>query len=185
MRIYTRTGDRGETHLFGGERVPKDHPRVEAYGTVDELNSILGLVRARLPDGELQALIARVQNTLFRIGAELATARPDDPRLTAHVPRVASEQVAELEQWIDRLDAELAPLRTFILPGGSEVASLLHVARAVARRAERRVVAVSRTEPLNPEILRYLNRLSDLLFVAARWINRQAGAEEIPWEPAG
>ncbi len=183
MRIYTRTGDRGETHLFGGVRVPKDHPRVEAYGTVDELNSILGLVRAKLPAGDLQTLLTRVQSTLFQIGAELATARPDDAKLTAHLPRVEPEQVTELERWIDRLDTELVPLRAFILPGGSEVAALLHVARTVARRAERRVVALSRTESLNPEILRYLNRLSDLLFVAARWLNKQAGTEEIPWEP--
>lgn len=182
MRIYTRTGDRGETHLFGGERVPKDHPRVEAYGSVDELNSVLGLVRARLEPGELETLIARIQHTLFSIGAELATARTEDPKLAAHLPRVGPERVEELERWIDRLDADLEPLRAFILPGGTEVASLLHVARSVARRAERRVITLARTEPLNPEILRYLNRLSDLLFVAARWMNRRAGREETRWE---
>jgi len=186
MRIYTRTGDGGETHLFGGERVPKADPRVEAYGTVDELNSVLGLVRANLPaDPELHRVLTAVQKALFAVGAELATARPEDPRLASHVPRVGAADVEALERFIDRMEADLEPLRTFVLPGGTEAGALLHVARAVCRRAERRVVALARQAAVNPEVLRYLNRLSDLLFVAARWVNHQAGVPESPWEPRG
>ncbi len=182
MRIYTRTGDRGETSLFGGERVSKTDPRVEAYGTVDELNSLLGLVRGKAP-AELADLLGAVQATLFQVGAELATARVEDPRLASRVPRVTAAQVEQLETWIDRMEAELPPLRSFVLPGGSETGALLHVARAVCRRAERRVVALAERGSLNPELLRYLNRLGDLLFVAARWVNRLHGAEEQAWRP--
>lgn len=183
MRIYTRTGDSGQTGLFGGERVSKAHPRVEAYGAVDELNSVLGLVRARLPSGPLSDFLAQVQGRLFEVGAELATARREDPKLAARVPHVTASHVAELEAWIDRLDAELPALRGFVLPGGSEAGALLHVARAVCRRAERRVVALAEGVAVNPEILRYLNRLGDFLFVAARWVNHTAGTPEEPWGP--
>lgn len=184
MRIYTRTGDGGQTHLFGGDRVSKADPRVEAYGTVDELNSVLGLARARLPaDHELQSVLASVQEALFAVGAELATARADDPRLASHVPRVGAADVETLERCIDRLEADLEPLRTFVLPGGSEAGALLHVARSVCRRAERRVVALAGQAPVSPQVLRYLNRLSDLLFVCARWVNHRAGTPEPPWEP--
>ncbi|MCS7172875.1 MAG: cob(I)yrinic acid a,c-diamide adenosyltransferase [Armatimonadetes bacterium] len=179
MRIYTRTGDRGQTALWGGERVWKDHPRVEAYGTVDELCSVLGIVRRLLPGGELPEWFGRIQDTLYGIAAELAAPRPEEGR----TPRLAGEFVEELERWIDRMSADLPPLRSFVLPGGTEAGAWLHLARAVARRAERRVVALARQEPLNPEILRYLNRLSDLLFVAARWVNLRAGVPERPWPP--
>ncbi|MFN3285950.1 MAG: cob(I)yrinic acid a,c-diamide adenosyltransferase [bacterium] len=181
MKIYTRTGDSGQTGLFGGERVSKADPRVEAYGAVDELNSLLGLVRAKLAAGALSELLADVQGRLFDVGAELATPRVEDPKLAARVPRISASSVQALEGWIDRLEADLPPLRSFVLPGGSEAGALLHVARAVCRRAERRVVALAERAAVNPEILRYLNRLGDLLFVAARWVNLAAGTPEAPW----
>ncbi len=181
MKIYTRTGDSGQTGLFGGERVSKADPRVEAYGAVDELNTLLGLVRAKLPAGALSDLLADVQGRLFEVGAELATPRVEDPKLAARVPRVSASSVQALEGWIDRLEADLPPLRGFVLPGGTEAGALLHVARAVCRRAERRVVALAERAAVNPEILRYLNRLGDLLFVAARWVNLAAGTPEAPW----
>ncbi len=182
MKIYTRTGDRGETSLFGGERVSKADPRVEAYGTVDELNSLLGLVRGKAPAG-LADQLGVVQATLFQVGAELATARAEDSKLASHVPRVTAAQVEQLERWIDGMEGELPPLRNFVLPGGSETGALLHVARAVCRRAERRVVSLAERDPVNPELLRYLNRLGDFLFVAARWANRVHGVEEQAWRP--
>ncbi len=178
MRIYTRTGDGGQTGLWGGARVWKDHPRVEAYGAVDELNSVLGMVRWLVPGEELAHLLSRIQESLFRIGAELAAPAAASGE---RIPQVTAECVAELERWIDRLSADLPPLRAFVLPGGTEAGAWLHIARTVARRAERRVVALARQEPTNPEILRYLNRLSDLLFVLARWVNHQAGVPEPPW----
>jgi cob(I)alamin adenosyltransferase len=174
-KIYTRTGDDGDTGLFGGGRVPKDHPRVEAYGTLDELNSVLGLLAAHL-EGELAEIVRGVQRTLFDIGAELAT--PEAGR----VPALGAEATAALERYIDRWEGELDPLKTFILPGGTRLAAICHLARSITRRAERRVVTLARTDPINPEILRYLNRLSDLLFVMARLLNRRAGAPDVPWE---
>jgi cob(I)alamin adenosyltransferase len=174
-RIYTRTGDSGETGLFGGRRVSKDHLRVEAYGTLDEANSALGVLAAHL-DGELADAVRSVQRMLFDIGAELATPEP------GRVPALEPGAAAALEQLIDRWEEHLAPLRTFILPGGAPAAALCHLARSLVRRAERRVVALSRTEAVNPEVLRYLNRLSDCLFVMARLINRRAGTPDVPWE---
>ncbi|MDR5683404.1 MAG: cob(I)yrinic acid a,c-diamide adenosyltransferase [Armatimonadota bacterium] len=182
MKIYTKTGDAGQTSLFGGERVFKTHPRVEAYGAVDELNSVLGVLRSRLASDDLERLVARIQNTLFDVGAQLATPRPDDPKLASHLPAVSAARVEELEDWIDRLDADLPALRAFVLPGGVEAAAWAHVARSVCRRAERRVVALASTETVDPEILRYLNRLGDLLFVMARWLNRREGVADIEWE---
>lgn len=178
-RIYTRTGDAGETGLIGGHRVPKDHPRVEAYGALDELNSALGAVRAVLTDAEVGEVLIRAQHDLFALSAEIAAPGSGPP-----VAPVAPAQVDALERIIDRLSTGLPPLRAFILPGGNAAGSLLHLARAVARRAERRVVALARAEPLNPEIVRYLNRLSDLLFVLARVVNQRAGAAEVEWHPA-
>lgn len=185
MKIYTRTGDAGQTGLFGGGRVPKHHPRVEAYGAVDELNSVLGVVRGTLDPGDLSRLLGRIQNTLFDVGAHLATPRLDHPKTASHLPRVPSSRVEDLERWIDRLDADLPPLRAFILPGGGEAGAWMHVARSVCRRAERRVVALAVTESVDPEIVRYLNRLGDLLFVLARWLNRQQGIPDVEWEPGG
>jgi cob(I)alamin adenosyltransferase len=174
-RIYTRTGDEGETGLFGGGRVSKDHLRVEAYGTLDEVNSTLGLLAAHL-DGALADVVRGIQRTLFDIGAELATPEP------GRVPALNPDATAALERQIDQWEGGLEPLRTFILPGGSAPAALCHLARSVARRAERRVVALARTEAINPEVLRYLNRLSDYLFVMARELNRQAHTADVPWE---
>ena len=181
MKIYTRTGDDGTTGLFGGGRVPKSHPRIAAYGTVDELNSWLGLVRAHLlpEETELDALLQRLQGMLFDTGADLAT--PLDSR--ARTVRIESRYVEALEQEIDRLEAQLPPLKTFILPGGAPAAAMLHVARTVCRRAERHVVKAMQQETLNPEVLRFLNRLSDLLFVLARWLNHRRHVAETPWLP--
>ncbi|MDR7484816.1 MAG: cob(I)yrinic acid a,c-diamide adenosyltransferase [Armatimonadota bacterium] len=174
-KIYTRTGDRGETGLFGGGRVPKDDPRVEAYGALDEANSALGLVATHL-DADLAAVVRAMQRTLFEVGAELATPQP------GRVPALGAEAVASLEALIDGWEAELDPLQTFILPGGCREAALCHLARALVRRAERRTVTLAREQPVNPEILRYLNRLSDCLFILARVLNRRAGVDDVPWE---
>jgi len=180
-RIYTKTGDAGETGLFGGGRVGKDDARVEAGGAVDELSAALGVARARGGDPELQAVLAAAQEALFTVGAELAT--PPGARARAAVPPVDPAWVAALEGAIDRFERELPPLRHFVLPGGAPLAADLHLARAVCRRAERRVVALHRLEPVEPLVLAYLNRLSDLLFVAARLANHRAGAEEPRWDP--
>lgn len=182
MKIYTKTGDRGETGLFGGPRVAKDDARVEAYGAVDELNATIGAVRSAGGDAEIDALLAEVQDHLFTIGAELAT--PPGARAHAAVPPIAPEWTAALERAIDRFEAELPPLRHFILPAGSRLAAGLHVARAVCRRAERRVVSLHRHDAVAPGILELLNRLSDFLFVAARVANHRAGVQETTWDPA-
>jgi cob(I)alamin adenosyltransferase len=183
MKIYTRTGDTGTTALFGGNRVPKSHPRIDAYGTVDEANSVLGLVRALLANApgadRLTPLLTRIQDDLFVLGADLAT--PSGSR--AQVPRINQEHVARLEQDIDAFEADLSPLKHFILPGGSQVAATLHIARTVCRRAERRTVEAAALEDIHDEAVVYLNRLSDLLFVLARWANRQAGIDEAEWKP--
>ncbi|MCH8959897.1 MAG: cob(I)yrinic acid a,c-diamide adenosyltransferase [Bacteroidetes bacterium] len=183
MKIYTRTGDTGTTALFGGDRVGKNHPRIEAYGTVDETNAYLGLARSLLQDQpgavRLEPLLARLQNDLFVLGADLAT--PSETR--AVVPRIDQGHVGQLEQAIDAFEADLPPLKHFILPGGTPVAGVLHVARTVCSRAERLTVAASAEEAISLEAAIYLNRLSDLLFVLARWVNRQAGIEEAAWKP--
>ncbi len=179
-RIYTRTGDAGETGLIGGRRVPKDHPRVVAYGALDELNSALGAARAFLADEEIGALLERIQRELFALGAEVAAPGPSPGG-----PHATAAQVAALEREIDRFDAALPPLRAFILPGGTPAGSLLHLARTINRRAERRLIALGRSEAVNPEIGRYLNRLSDLLFVLARTVNQRAGASETVWQRDG
>jgi cob(I)alamin adenosyltransferase len=174
-KIYTRTGDAGETGLFGGGRVSKDDARVEAYGAVDEANSALGALAAQL-EGDLAAVIHMIQRTLFDVGAELATPQ------AGRVPAIGVKAVAELEDQIDQWEAELEPLRSFILPGGTPGAAAAHLARSIVRRAERRTVTLSRSASVNPELLKYLNRLSDTLFVLARVINRRAGRPDVPWE---
>ena len=186
-RIYTRTGDRGDTALSNGERVAKHSPRVEAYGTVDELNAILGQCRlAAAGDaatGEIASWIAVIQNDLFDLGADLS--RPDmaaDDAAGYPVLRIVQPQVDRLESEIDAMNADLSPLRSFILPGGSALAAHLHVARTVARRAERRATELAQDGDANPAAIRYLNRLSDWLFVAARVANLDAGGDVL-WVP--
>jgi cob(I)alamin adenosyltransferase len=176
MKIYTKTGDAGETGLFGGQRVAKDSLRVHAYGSVDECNAALGLARAAAPDAGLDAILAELQSQLFVVGADLAT-----PGENANIPRVGDAEAAQLEGWIDALEAELEPLRQFILPGGTPAAAQLHLARTVCRRAERWTVSLAQEEPINPGVLVYLNRLSDLLFVLARAANARAGVGDVPW----
>ena len=179
MKIYTKTGDEGKTGLFGGGRVSKDSIRVAAYGEIDEVNAVVGLARTCAADGEVDALLHRVQCTLFDIGAELASSQSRADR--GDVPLVDDDDVAELEQAIDRADQDLAPLETFVLPGGSEAAARLHVARTVTRRAERHLVGLANDEPVRGEVLRYVNRLGDLLFVLARLANTRAGVADVPW----
>lgn len=182
MKIYTRTGDDGSTGLFGNERVAKDSRRVEAYGTVDEANSVLGTALAAGAPAELARVLVDLQARLFDLGADLATprgVRPDPSYLT----RIDESHIATLEGLIDRFDAELAPLTHFVLPGGTATSAHLHQARAVSRRAERLLVTLGREEDLGPCVLRFVNRLSDLLFVLARWANHAAGVPDVPWRP--
>ena len=183
MRVYTRTGDDGQTGLFGGPRVPKDDPRLEAYGTVDELNSVLGIAAAVAGHADMLAWLQVIQSDLFDIGGELAT--PDIEERIAKGqtvgPRVDDEDVTKLEGWVDTLDNEIEPLQRFILPGGTPAAGHFHHARTVCRRAERRVLTLARETPVAPPVIRYLNRLSDLLFTMARVCNARAGVEEPQW----
>jgi cob(I)alamin adenosyltransferase len=177
-RIYTRAGDAGETSLGDGARVPKTDPRIEAYGTVDELNSVIGLALAGELPAEFRPWLEEVQNDLFDLGADLAVPLEDERRERL---RVAPGQVERLEELCDRVNETLEPLRSFVLPGGTEAAARLHVARAVCRRAERRSVALAEAHTVNPAALGYLNRLSDLLYILARAAN--AGAQEPLWKP--
>jgi cob(I)alamin adenosyltransferase len=179
VKIYTKTGDTGQTSLFDKSRVSKADPRVDAYGEVDELNACLGAARAARLDADLTAVLEQIQGELFAVGARLA-----DPssRIAARVEKVTvgNAEVEQLEAMIDRLEAQLPPLRRFILPGGSTAGALLHLARTVCRRAERRVVGLG-AEAVDPVIVTYLNRLSDLLFVMARVANHRAGTTEVEW----
>lgn len=174
MRIYTRTGDKGETGLFGGKRVSKASARIEAYGTADELNATLGMAASQLSSPKMRKLIERLQNELHIICADLA-----NPDLKSQSPRISAVQVEGLEKLCDQLAETLPTLKRFILPGGSLGGALLHYARTVARRGERCVVELSRHEEINPEVVKYLNRLSDLLFLMARAVNQEAGIPEI------
>lgn len=183
MKVYTRTGDDGTTALFGGGRVAKSHPRIAAYGTVDEANAALGMARAAIdgtePGQRADALLSRLQEELFVLGGDLAT-----PGETEYpVPRIGPDHVAALEADIDALTADLSPLKHFVLPGGTACAAALHLARTVTRRAERHVVETAGLEDVSHAALHYLNRLSDLLFTLARWVNHQAGVEEPVWAP--
>lgn len=182
MKIYTRTGDRGDTGLFGGGRVSKDAARIEGYGSVDELNASLGLARAHVrehaPLARADALLTRVQSDLFVLGADLAT----PPEARTRPPRITDAHIATLEQDIDRLEADLPPLRNFILPGGGPAPAALHFARTIARRAERAVVRAARTETIAPQAITYLNRLSDFLFVLARWCAHTTGEPDEIWQ---
>ena len=182
MKIYTRTGDAGETGLFGGIRVGKDDARVEAYGTVDELNSCLGVARSLAPSAQTDASLLQIQSDLFTVGAELACAPGKEDKL--RVTPVGEADIARLEGWIDRSEAPLEPLKNFVLPGGCPSAAELHRARTVCRRAERRTLTAGRSSPIRPEVVIYLNRLSDLLFVLARYENHRAQVADIPWYSA-
>jgi cob(I)alamin adenosyltransferase len=180
MAIYTKRGDSGQTDLFGGPRVAKDHLRVEAYGSVDELNAVLGLCAATTSHEDLRAALRGIQARLFDLGSHLASTAPEHRRNPVEGP--SRDDVAALETHIDALEEELAPLKRFILPGGTRASAACHMARTVCRRAERRAVALHREEPLEEVALRYLNRLSDLLFVMARVENRRAGESDVEWE---
>jgi cob(I)alamin adenosyltransferase len=181
-RIYTKMGDKGETHLAGGQRVPKDSLRIECYGTVDELNAFIGMAcvsaAEKLP--ELAAILRRVQHELFNLGSILAT-KPQD--VHPKQARITSAEISQLEKEIDRMNADLAPLRSFVLPGGSRLNTELHACRTVCRRAERIAVALAREEDIPAEAIQYLNRLSDALFVWSRWANHTLGVEEVLWQP--
>lgn len=180
MRIYTRTGDGGETGLFGGRRVSKDSLRVEAYGSIDELNAVIGVVRALKCGREVDAALEGIQRDLFTLGADLAT--PLDAEGADKIPRIRDEDAARLEREIDSVQEKLPELTSFILPGGSPAGAHLHFARSVCRRAERRVISLSRVERINTPIIPYLNRLSDLLFVLARHANKISGEGEVLWK---
>jgi cob(I)alamin adenosyltransferase len=186
-RVYTRTGDKGETALVGGRRVPKDSPRIVAYGTVDELNAVVGIVRTfngeRLAEGghhrRLDEVLRQIQNELFDLGSELAT--PPDAEY-AGMFKVAEAQVTALERLMDDCQKDLEPLKSFTLPGGGRLNAFLHQARTVCRRAEREILTLSRAEPINAWALRYVNRLSDLFFVLGRWVGKHMGEKEYLWE---
>lgn len=179
MKIYTKGGDTGSTGLFGGARVSKHDPRVDAYGEVDELNALLGLVRTQTLPREVEAVLVEVQSALFTLGSELATPEPEKARMA--LPRTQAAWIEALERAIDAIDAEVPPLRSFILPGGTAAAAHLHLSRTVCRRAERAVVGLAAQEPVAPNVITYLNRLSDYLFMAARLANHRAGVADVPW----
>jgi len=182
MKIYTKGGDKGETALLGGTRVPKHHLRIEAYGTVDELNSLIGLARDQLTDMADKTLLHQIQERLFTVGATLAT---DPTKTKVKKPDLLDADVEILERAIDHINETLSELKSFILPGGHPLVSTIHVARCVCRRAERASTRIGEVEPVDDIIIRYLNRLSDYLFVLARKTAKAVGAEEIPWNPRG
>ena len=181
-RIYTKTGDQGDTHLAGGQRVLKDSLRIECYGTVDELNAFVGMAGVSAADSvpELAAILRRVQHELFNLGSILAT-RPSD--VHPKQARITPTEILQLEQEIDRMNADLPMLRSFVLPGGSRLNTELHACRTICRRAERIAVSLSREEEIPPEAIQYLNRLSDAFFVWSRWANHILGVPEVLWEP--
>lgn len=186
-RVYTRTGDKGETGLVGGKRIPKDSPRIEAYGTIDELNSIVGLARVfneeKLADGDahqfLDTVLRQIQDELFDLGSELAT--PPD-FFQQGMYRVGEPEVKKIEQLIDECQKDLEPLKSFVLPGGGRIGAYLHQCRTVCRRAEREILRLSRAEELSEWPIKYVNRLSDLFFVLSRWISKKTGKDEYLWQ---
>lgn len=180
MKVYTKTGDKGETSLLGGTRVPKHHLRIECYGTVDELNSWVGLVRAGFTEPETQKLLDKIQNNLFVAGSQLAT---DPVKTNVKIPELQESDIDDLEHGIDAMDKVLPPLKNFILPGGSVEIANAHLARCVCRRAERLATQLSYNEVVNPIVLKYLNRLSDYFFVLSRFIAHTNNVNEIPWKP--
>lgn len=180
MKIYTKTGDKGTTALFGGTRVPKSDDRINAYGTVDELNSYLGLLRDQQVNKKRHNLLIAIQENLFIIGSTLATEPGNDK---VKIPALKEEAILQLETEMDAMDQELSPMRNFILPGGHEAVSFCHIARCVCRRAERLVVKLADSSPIEDKVVIYLNRLSDYLFVLARLMSKELGAKENPWKP--
>ncbi len=182
MKIYTRTGDAGETTLFGGGRVSKDHHRVASYGTVDELNAYIGAAVSRVRDDVVRARLQSVQHDLFAVGAILATPPRDDGSMHPHVPPMPRERIDEMERWMDEAETELPALTQFVLPGGADGAVALHIARTVCRRAERAVVHLATLEPVDRDVVPYLNRLSDLCFTFARLENLRSGVPDVVWE---
>lgn len=186
MNLYTRSGDDGTTGLFSGARVSKDHPRIMAYGTVDEFNACLGLCTSLMREGKqmevMRHILQSVQSRMFDIGADLAT--PEGAKNESKINRISDRHVAEAEGWIDQIDSQNHPLQTFVMPGGTELAARLHLARTVCRRAERLIVGLAHTEPIGEPVLRYMNRVSDLLFAMARLSNKIDGVGDTPWTPS-
>lgn len=182
-RVYTRAGDDGTTALAGGTRIPKDSPRIEAYGTVDELNSVIGVAVAAGLDPSMSAQFFVIQQVLFNLGSDLAMTQADKEKWP--VPQIEPHHVEQLETWLDAWNEELEPLKSFILPGGDLCAAQLHVARTVCRRAERLAIALGREEPVGAQVIPYLNRLSDLLFVAARYQSKLVGKGDLLWDSRG
>ncbi len=187
MKIYTKTGDKGETSLYGGTRVSKAAARVESYGTLDELNAFIGLAKAEISDEKVLSQLQKIQFDLFTVGSEAAT--PTDKMLLANGKNrldvmISDKEITELELWMDDFDAELEPLKLFILPSGGKAAATLHVCRTVCRRAERAMVFLNDTEEVRPELIKYLNRLSDYLFILARYISKISGEKEDYWNPS-
>jgi cob(I)alamin adenosyltransferase len=181
-KIYTKTGDKGETSLIGGTRVPKHHLRVEAYGTLDELNSFLGLVRDHTDDQHYKAIVVRIQECIFTAESIIAA---DPEKNVEGLPQIIEEDVTRLEKEIDKMNEGLEPLNSFILPGGHPVVSFCHVARTVCRRSERTLLRLNEVSKVDEILIRYVNRLSDYLFVLARKLGKDLGAEEIPWKSRG
>lgn len=181
IKIYTKTGDKGETSLIGGTRVPKFHPRIEAYGTVDELNSFLGVVRDHITDENKRAVLLEIQERLFTLESLLA--KDPESKIEIALPQIREEDILFLEKEIDSMNGELPSLRSFILPGGHPAVSFCHVARTVCRRAERLTIKLSKAQSIDFILIRYLNRLSDYLFVLARWLGKLNKADEILWKP--
>ena len=187
FKIYTKTGDKGETSLYGGTRVSKAAARVESYGTLDELNAFIGLAKAEISDGKVLNQLQKIQFDLFTVGSETAT--PTDKLILANGKNrldlmISEEEITELERWMDDLDASLEPLQFFILPSGGKAAASVHVCRTVCRRAERAMVHLNETEEVRPELIKYLNRLSDYLFILARFISKISGEKEDYWNPS-
>ena len=180
MKIYTKTGDKGTTALFGGARVPKHHIRIESYGTVDELNAYIGLLRHRNIGSENQGILGEVQDRLFTLGSILAS---DPKKDNLKVPQLSSNDIELLEKEIDRMTGLLPEMRSFVLPGGNDSVAFCHIARCVCRRAERLTVQLNEIEPIDPLVIAYLNRLSDYLFTLSRLISQQDNAPEVPWKP--
>lgn len=180
MKIYTKKGDTGTTQLIGGTRVPKNHIRIEAYGTIDELNSFIGLTSDSIDDNKVKDLLKEIQDRLFTIGSTLAS---DPEKSRMKIPDLQEDDVVLLENEMDIMNERLPEMKSFILPGGLAANSICHIARCVCRRAERLTVALAENEPVEPLVIKYLNRLSDYLFVLSRKISMDAGADEIPWKP--